>query len=229
MTITICWNSIHLLLCIIHSNCNHFSNDLCKIIVGKEIPSYVNRCAKVASWFSGIANAVADRMNVVIPNGHEDVKEKSSREQSSNQEGRNDPVLSRSEVNSSQSSTNLRTDGERRPSHPTRKWSYPVSNKHKIDAFPSPSTLHSIHFPHVPLTATSLFVPLYVSLSTPASTPTPLLSAPSPLTKRFDVISYVIVVLLSATPLKIMSQLLYTPAFISATGTGSGTVSATTS
>ena len=54
---------------LMYSNCNHFSNDLCKIIAGKEIPSYVNRCAKVASWFSGIVNAVADHMAVVTPSG----------------------------------------------------------------------------------------------------------------------------------------------------------------
>ncbi|KAK8791326.1 hypothetical protein WA171_002273 [Blastocystis sp. BT1] len=80
---------------LMYSNCNHFSNDLCKIIAGKEIPSYVNRCAKVASWFSGIVNAVADHMAVVTPSGGGDVQETSSKEQLSSPEGGNDSTFSR--------------------------------------------------------------------------------------------------------------------------------------
>ena len=33
-------------------NCNDFSNEFCSIIVGKGIPSYINRCASVANWMS---------------------------------------------------------------------------------------------------------------------------------------------------------------------------------
>ena len=33
-------------------NCNNFSNDLCKALLGIEIPGYVNRCAYLASFFS---------------------------------------------------------------------------------------------------------------------------------------------------------------------------------
>ena len=33
-------------------NCNNFSNDLCKALLGTEIPGYVNRCAYLASFFS---------------------------------------------------------------------------------------------------------------------------------------------------------------------------------
>lgn len=33
-------------------NCNNFSNDLSKAILGVPIPSYINRCAHIASWFS---------------------------------------------------------------------------------------------------------------------------------------------------------------------------------
>lgn len=33
-------------------NCNHFSNDVCKTLLGVSIPSYINRCAYLASWFS---------------------------------------------------------------------------------------------------------------------------------------------------------------------------------
>ena len=33
-------------------NCNNFSNDLSKAILGVPIPSYINRCAHIASWSS---------------------------------------------------------------------------------------------------------------------------------------------------------------------------------
>ena len=200
---------------LMYSNCNHFSNDLCKIIAGKEIPSYVNRCAKVASWFSGIVNAVADHMAVVTPGGGGDVQETSSKEQLSSPEGGNDSTFSRSDpgqngIDQSHQSNNLRTDAERRPSHPTRKRSYLVFNKHITDVFPSPSALHSTHFPHVPLIAISLFVPLYLSFATDTLTLTRLLSVPSPLIERSDATSYVIVFLLSATPLMITTTIFHT-------------------
>ncbi|KAK8789319.1 hypothetical protein WA588_001204, partial [Blastocystis sp. NMH] len=33
-------------------NCNNFSNDLCMQLLGTPIPSYINRCAYIGSWFS---------------------------------------------------------------------------------------------------------------------------------------------------------------------------------
>ncbi|KAK8801053.1 hypothetical protein WA538_003897, partial [Blastocystis sp. DL] len=54
----------------IQHNCNNFSNDFCKILVGKEIPSYVNRCAAIANWVSGVASNVAtlvDKLEIPTP------------------------------------------------------------------------------------------------------------------------------------------------------------------
>ncbi|EFC50217.1 DUF862/DUF1000 domain-containing protein [Naegleria gruberi] len=36
----------------LRKNCNHFSNELCKILVGANIPSWVNRTSSVGSFFS---------------------------------------------------------------------------------------------------------------------------------------------------------------------------------
>lgn len=118
VTIIICSNSLFDYLILIFSNCNHFSNDLCKIIVGKEIPAYVNRCAKVASWFSGIANAVADHMNVVSPSGGEGLKGTLPRGQSSSQ---HDCEQSNSHEYEQRESGAERETTVRRSYHPTRK------------------------------------------------------------------------------------------------------------
>lgn len=48
---------------VMNSNCNHFSNEFCKIIVGKEIPSYINRCASIAGHFPSLANHIIDYIN----------------------------------------------------------------------------------------------------------------------------------------------------------------------
>ncbi|KNB43778.1 hypothetical protein JH06_2293 [Blastocystis sp. subtype 4] len=37
---------------VVLKNCNHFSNDLCIALLDTPIPSYINRCATIASWFS---------------------------------------------------------------------------------------------------------------------------------------------------------------------------------
>ena len=48
---------------ITYRNCNTFSNEFCKIIVGKEIPKHINRCASVANWFSGVGNRISHFVN----------------------------------------------------------------------------------------------------------------------------------------------------------------------
>lgn len=67
------------LLIMTYSNCNTFSNEFCKIIVGKEIPKHINRCANVANWFSGIGTRISkfvDDMDIKLPVFNEEPKTK---------------------------------------------------------------------------------------------------------------------------------------------------------
>ena len=52
---------------VMNSNCNHFSNEFCKIIVGKEIPSYINRCASIAGHFPSLTTSIAQRLSTLHP------------------------------------------------------------------------------------------------------------------------------------------------------------------
>ena len=48
-------------------NCNNFSNDLCKALLGTEIPGYVNRCAYIASFFSCCIPSTRDEDDEPLP------------------------------------------------------------------------------------------------------------------------------------------------------------------
>ena len=37
---------------LIGQNCNHFSDEFCRRLLGKSIPSYINRLARMGSWVS---------------------------------------------------------------------------------------------------------------------------------------------------------------------------------
>jgi len=51
-----------------YSNCNHFSNKFCKIITGNEIPSHINRCAKIAHWFTRTASNIVSNVTEFVEN-----------------------------------------------------------------------------------------------------------------------------------------------------------------
>ena len=50
------------------SNCNHFSNEFCRIITGKQIPSHINRCATIAGWFTRMASNVVSNVTEFVEN-----------------------------------------------------------------------------------------------------------------------------------------------------------------
>lgn len=52
----------------INQNCNHFSEALCKAILGKSIPTFVNRMANIGSWYNFLLPRSFKSMNP-IPSG----------------------------------------------------------------------------------------------------------------------------------------------------------------
>ena len=37
---------------LIHKNCNHFADQFCQRLLGKALPSYINRLARMGTWVS---------------------------------------------------------------------------------------------------------------------------------------------------------------------------------
>ena len=54
---------------LIHKNCNHFAEELCLRLLGKALPSYINRLARMGTWVSFLLPQSLKSLNPIPDSG----------------------------------------------------------------------------------------------------------------------------------------------------------------